>query len=164
MFCFPSSIGCMSYPKRNALASFPFFFLLFFLLWSHKGKLVCKVEGRGEWGRHSRFIRGDFGIRDNVMQTRILKCRKKLERYPAQEEHKGNKSKAKWVSSTPTKGRDMDKRPLHLLTGGTMSVQLRTTSIKEWDMKVTYLNFHPALSNVDFNVHSLLWKLRWLIK
>lgn len=31
-------------------------------------------------------------------------------------------------------------------------------------MKVTYLNFHPALSNVDANKHSLLWKIRWLIK
>lgn len=95
VLCLPSSIRYMSYANTNVLASLPFFFLLLFLLWSHKGKLVCRVEGRGEWGSHSRFIRGDFGVWGNVMQTRILKHRKKLEMHPAQEEHRGNKSKRK---------------------------------------------------------------------
>lgn len=97
VFCFPSGIRCMSYPNRNALASWDFFPLLFFLLWSHKSKLVCRVEGRGERGSHSRFIREDFGIWDNMTQTKILKHRKKLETCPTQEEHKNNKSKGKII-------------------------------------------------------------------
>lgn len=115
--------------QKCPLHLFPFF-LLFFLLWSHKGKLVCRVEGRGEWGSHSRFIRGDFGMWDNVMRTRT-QAQKETRDVPCSRraQRKQLKGENFFPQHQPKAGIWM-KSPLHLLTDGAMSVQLRIISIK----------------------------------